>query len=124
MDRGAERSLISRTLHERPKLSDTPIEVTIMDMGGAITLVTEEGMVSLCLGKKGRPVKAFVCDQVPVGDILLAADWLYERMVTMTHCTPAIWFRGGSNTMINAIIETPQLKVTTTGTVDRLYRQR
>ena len=124
VDGRAERSVISRTLHERLKLSDTPIEATIMGLGGAITPVTKEDKVPLRLGKKSRPVKALVCDQVLVGDILLAADWLYKHMVTMTHRPPAIWFGGDRNTMINAIIETPQLMATTTGTVDPLYRQR
>ena len=116
--------MISRTLHERLKLSETPIKSRIMGVGGAITTVTKEGEVPLRFGKKNRPVKALVCDQVPVGDILLAADWLYEHTVGTTHRPPAIWFGGDKNTMIHAIIETPQLKATTTSTVDCLYLQR
>ena len=95
-----------------------------MGVGGAITTVTKEGEVPLRFGKKNRLVKALVCDQVPVGDIFLAADWLYEHTVGTTHRPPAIWFGGDKNTMIHAIIETPQLKATTTGMVDSLYLQR
>ena len=62
VDGGAERSLISRTLHERLRLSDTPVEATIKGVGGAVTSVTKESEVPLHLGKKGRPVKALVCD--------------------------------------------------------------
>ena len=69
-------------------------------------------------GEKRKLVKALVCDNVPIGDILLAADWLYEYSVTTTHRLPAIWFGGDKTTMIHAIVETPQLKATTTGTVD------
>ena len=36
---------------------------------------------------------------------------------------PAIWFGGDKTTMIHAIIETPQLKASTTGTVDPVYLQ-
>ena len=124
MDGGAERSLISRNLHERLRLSDTSIEATIMGVGGAITSVTKESKVPLRLGKKSRPVVALVCEQVPVGEILLAADWLYEHTVSTNHRPPAIWFGEDRNTMIHAIIETPHLKATTTGTVDPLYLQR
>lgn len=113
----------SRTLHERLRLSDTHIEDTIMGVGGAITSVAKEGEVPRRFGKRSRPIKALVCDQVPVGDIPLAADWLYEHTVTTTHRPPAIWFGGDKNTMIHAIIETPQLKATTTGTVDPAYLQ-
>ena len=116
--------MISRTLHERLKLSETPIEATIMGVGGAITTVIKEGEVPLRFGKKNRPVKALVCEQVPVGDILLTADWLHEHTVGTTHRPPGIWFRVDKNTMIHAIIDTPHLKATTTGTVDSLYLQR
>ena len=124
VDGGAERSLISRTLHERLKLSDKPIEATIMGVGGAVTPVTKESKVPLHLWKRNRPVEALICDQVPIGDILLAADWQYEYTVTTTHRPPAIWFGGNRNTMIHTIIETPQLKASTTGTVDPAYLQR
>ena len=124
VDGGVERSLISRNLHERLKLCDTSIEATIMGVGGAITSLTKESKVPLRLGKKSRPVVALVCEQVPVEEILLAADWLYEHTVSTNHRPPASWFGGDRNTMIHAIIETPQLKGTTTGTVDPLYLQR
>ena len=59
-----------------------------------------------------------------MGDILLAADWLYEHTVVTTHRPPAIWFGGDKNTMIYEIIETPQLKTSTMGTVDLFYLQQ
>ena len=121
VDGGAERSLISRALHEKLNLRDNPFKTTIMGVGGATTPVTKESEVPLRLGKKERPVKALVCDQVPIGDILLAADWLYKHSVGTTHRPPAIWFGGDKNTMVHAIIETPQLLVSTTGTVDPVY---
>ena len=124
IDGGAERSLISRALHEQLKLCDSPFETTIMGVGGATTPVTKESEIPLRLGKKERPVKALVCDRVPMGDILLAADWLYEHTVVTKHRPPAIWFGGDKNTMIHAIIETPQLKTSTTGTVDPVYLQQ
>ena len=121
VDGGAECSLISRALHERLKLPSNSIEATIMGVGGAITPVSTESDIPLRLGKKERPIKALVCDQVPVGNILLAADWLYSHIVTTTHRPPAIWFGGDRNTMIKAIVETPELKTSTTGTVDPTY---
>ena len=90
VDGGAERSLITRALHERLKLRDNPLETTIMGVGGAAMAVTKESRVPLCLGKEERPVKALICEQVPIADILLAADWLYEHTVTTTHRPPAI----------------------------------
>ena len=101
-----------------------PPETTIMGVGGAATAVTKESKVPLCLGKGERPVEALICEQVPIADILLAADWLYEHTVTTTHRPPAIWFEGDKKTMIHSIVETPQLKATTTGTVDPVYLQR
>ena len=95
-----------------------------MEVGSAATAVTMESEVPLRLGKKEKQVKALVCDVVPIGDILLAADWLYEHSVTTTHRPPAIWFGGDKTMMIHAIIETPQLKASTTGTVDPVYLQR
>ena len=95
-----------------------------MGVGGAITPVTKESVVPLRLGKKSRPVKALVCDQVPGGDILLAVDWIYDHTVVMTHRPPSIWFGGDKNTLIHAIVETPQLKASTTGTVDPAYLRR
>ena len=121
VDGGAERSMISRALHEELKLDNTPYKTTIMGVGGAATAVTMESEVPLRLGKKEKQVKALVCDVVPIGDILLAADWLYEHSVTTTHRPPAIWFGGDKTTMIHVIMETPQLKATTTGTVDPVY---
>ena len=121
VDGRAERSLISRTIHEELNLRATPCKTIIMGVGGATTPVTEESQVPLCFGKKEKPVKALVCDKVPIGDILLAADWLYEHEVVTKHCPPAIWFGENRNTMIHAIVETPPLKTTTTGTVDPLY---
>lgn len=124
MDGGAERSLISQSLHEELALDATPYETTIMGVGGAATSVMHESRVLLHLGKREKPVKALVCSNVPIGDILLAADWLYEHSVTTTHRSPAIWFGGDKATMIHAIVETPQLKATTTGTVDAAYLQK
>ena len=124
VDGGAERSLISQALHEELKLDATPYETMIIGVGGAATAVTQESEVPLRLGKKEKRVKALVCNNVPIGDILLTADWLYEHSVATTHRPPAIWFGGDKATMIHAIIETPQLKATTTGTVDPLYLQQ
>ena len=62
-----------------------------------------------------------VCDKVPIGDVLLAAAWLYEHAVVTTHHPPAIWFGGDKTTMIHSIVETPTLKASTTGTVDPVY---
>ena len=124
MDGGAERSIISRKLHEELKLNATPYETTIMGVGGAATAVTMESEVPHRLGKRERQTKALICEVVPIGDILPAADWLYEHSVTTTHHPPAIWFGGDKTTMIHAIVETPQLKAATTGTVDTLYLQR
>ena len=124
VDGGAERSIISRAIHKELKLDATPYKTTIMGVGGAATAVTEESDVPLRLGKKEKQVKALICDNVPIGDILLAADWLYEHAVTTTHRPPAVWFGGDKTTMIHAIVETPQLKATTTGTVDSVYLQR
>ena len=70
-DGGAERSIISRTLHEELKLDATPYKTTIMGVGGAATAVTMEREVPLHLGKKEKQVKALVCDVVPIGDILV-----------------------------------------------------
>ena len=77
----------------------------------------------LCFGKSGKgvKVKALVCDQVPVGEILLAAEWLYEHKVTTTKNLPAIWLGNNKTMMVHAIIETQQLKASTTGTVDPIY---
>ena len=80
-----------------------------MGVGGATTPVTKESMVPLRFGKRERPVRALVCDRVPMGDILLAVDWLYEHSVGTTHRPPAVWFDGNKNTIIYSIIETPQL---------------
>ena len=124
VDGGAERSIISRTLHDELKLYATPYETTIMGVGGAATAVTIESEVPLRVGKKEKQVRALVCDAIPIGDILLAADWLHEHSVTTRHRLPAIWFGGDKTTMIHAIIETPQLKASTTGTVDPVYIQR
>ena len=124
VDGGAERSLITCALHERLRLQENPYKTTIMGIGGAATTITKESGVPLCLVKIKKPVKALVCDQVPIGDVLLAADWLYEHYVTMTHRPPAIWFNGDRKTLINAITETPQLKASTTGTVERIYLER
>ena len=123
VDGGAERSLITHTLHESLKLPSEPLETTIIGVGGAATAVIKASKVPLCLGKEERSVKALVCEQVPIADVLLAAAWLYEHTVTSVHRPPAIWF-GGNATMIHAIIETPQLKATTTGTVDPAYLQK
>ena len=49
---------------------------TIMGVGGATTSVTEESEVPLRFGKTEKPVKVLVCDKGPIGDMLLAADWL------------------------------------------------
>ena len=62
-----------------------------------------------------------MCDRVPIGDILLAADWLNDHAVATTNRPPAVWFGGDKNTMINAIVETPELKTSTTGTVITTY---
>ena len=37
------------------------------------------------------------------------------------HRPPAVWFGGDKNTMIKAIVETPELKTSTTGTVNPTY---
>lgn len=95
-----------------------------MEVGRAATTVTEESEVPLHFGKKIREVKALVYDMVPIGDILLAADWLYEHEVTTKHRPPAVRFGDNKTMMIHAIVETPQLKASTTGTVDLLYRQQ
>ena len=95
-----------------------------MGLGGAATTVTQESKVPLRLGKKEKQVKVLVCENVPIGDILLAADWLYEHSFTTTHRPPAIWFGGDKAMMIHAIVKTPQLKATTTGTVDPEYLQK
>ena len=124
VDGGAEQSLISRALHKELRLDATPYETTVIGVGGAATAVTEESDVPLRIGKKEKQVKALVCDNVPIGDILLAADWLYEHSVTTTHRPPAIWFGGDKTTMIHAIIETPDLKASTTGMVDPAYLRR
>ena len=124
VDGGTERSIISRTLHEELKLDATPYETTIMGVGGAATAVTLESEVPLRLRKKEKQVRASVFDAVPIGDILLAADWLYEHSVTTTHRPLAIWFGGDKITMIHAIIETPQLKASITGTLDPVYLLR
>ena len=58
-----------------------------------------------------------------MGDNLLAADWLYEHAAITAHRPPAIWFGDDKSTMIHAIFETPQLKVSTTGTVSPAYLQ-
>ena len=121
VDGGAERSIISRALHEELGLDANPYETTIMGVGGASTTVSEESKVPLRLGKRERIAKALVCENVPIGDILLAADWLYEHSVTTTHRPPALWFGSDKTTMIHAIVETPQLKASTTGTVDPVY---
>ena len=121
MDGGAERSLISRALHEELELDAAPYDTTIVGVGGATTTVLEESEVPLRLGKKEKAVKALVCDNVPVGDVLLAADWLYEHSVTTMHRPPASWFGNDKTTMIHAILETPELKASTTGTVDHAY---
>ena len=123
VDGGAERWILSQTLHEVLKLDATPYKTMIMGVGGAATAVTMESEVPLCLGKTEKQVKALVCGVVPLGDILLAGHWLYKHSVTTTHRPPAIWFGGDKTTMIHAIIETPQLKASTTGTVDPVYLQ-
>ena len=92
-----------------------------MGVGGSPTPVTIESEVLLWFGKKERPVKALVCDRVPIGDIILAADWLNDHAVATTHYPPAVWFGGDKNTMINAIVKTPELKTSTTGTVNPTY---
>ena len=95
-----------------------------MGVGGASTAVTKESEVPLCLGGKEKLVEGLVCEQVPVADILLAADWLYKHTVTTTHRPRDISFEGNRTTIINAIIETPQLKATTMGTMDPVYLQK
>ena len=124
IDGGAERSTISRSLHEDLNLNSSPCETTIIGVGGSTTLVTIESEVPLRLGKRERPARALVCDQVPIGDILLAADWLYDHAVATTHRPPAVCFGGEKNTMINAMVETPELKASTTGMVDPAYLRR
>ena len=121
VDGGAERSLISRALHEELELDAAPYDTTIVGVGGATTTVLEESEVPLRLGKKEKAVKALVCDNVPVGDVLLAADWLYEHSMATMHRPPAIWFGNDKTTMIHAILETPELKASTTGLVDHAY---
>ena len=124
VDGGAERSIISQSLYEELELLDTTYETTIMGVGGAATAVTRESEVPLRLGQKEKLVNPLVCKNVPIGDILLAADWLYEHTVTTTHRPPAIWFGGDKTTMIHAIVETPQLTASTAGTVDPIYLQK
>ena len=102
VDGGAERSMISRALHEELELDANPYETTIMGVGGASTTVSEESKVLLRLGKKEKAAKALVCENFPIGDILLAADWLYEHSVTTTHRLPAIWFGSDKTTMNHA----------------------
>ena len=121
IDGVAERSIISRSLHEDLNWNGSPYETTIMGVGGSPTPVTIESEVPLRFGKKERPVKTLVCDRVPIGDILLAADWLYDHAVATMHRAPAVWFGGDKNTMVNAIVETPKLKTSTTGTVNPTY---
>ena len=120
IDGGAERLIISRSFHEDLNVNSSRYETTIIGAGGSTTPVTIESEVPLRLRKRERPARALVCDQVPIGDILLAAEWLYDHVVATTHHPPAVWF-GDKNTMINPIIETPELKATTTGTVDPAY---
>ena len=88
------------------------------------TPITKESRVPLCLGKARKLVKALVCDHVPVGDVLQAADWLYEQSVTNTYRSLPFWINGDKKTMINAIVETLQLKETMTGTVEPTYLQK
>ena len=52
VDGGAERSIISKALHEELKLDATPYETMIMGVGGTATAVTIESKVPLRLGKK------------------------------------------------------------------------
>ena len=60
VDGGAERSLITRALHEKLKLDAAPYETTIMGVGGAATTVPEESKVLLRLGKREKAVRALV----------------------------------------------------------------
>lgn len=82
VDGGAERSIILQKVQEELKLAATPNEATIQGVGGAATTATKENEVPLFLGKKEATVKALGCNDVAIGDVLLAADWLYKHSVT------------------------------------------
>ena len=107
VDGGVEGSLISRALYEALELSATPYETTMIGVGGLTTAVMGERDVPLHLGRKERAVKALVWNNIPTGDIILAADWLYKHTIATTHRPPAIWF-GEDKTTIHGIIETTQ----------------
>ena len=92
-----------------------------MGVGGATTTIREESEIPLRLGKIEKKGEALVCENVPIGVVLLAADWLYKHTVTTTHRPPAMWFGNDRTTMIHAILETPELKASATGTVNPAY---